>query len=149
MEGVQRYSSEVFVWAAPMLLKDYAVIRGVTVPDNEDENANGYIVEQMGTQPNCEGFGSSIVWMVKEYFDSKFTISNVIKKVTVADDTLEQLTVLDERVKKLEVYLKCEAFAALSQAEQNNLSGLLQGMRDHLWFLSRIVRNKGAHNVVA
>lgn len=58
------------VLAKPMTLGDYNSYRGWPIPDNEDPNAQGFLVEYPGTIPNVpelhEGY---ISWSPKVAFD--------------------------------------------------------------------------------
>ena len=45
MPNVDRYKMESIVWAAPMKLGEYAKLRGVPLPENENPDANGFLVE--------------------------------------------------------------------------------------------------------
>lgn len=147
MQGVERYATKVIAWAAPMKLKQYAAIRGVQVPPEEDAEADGFLVEQAGTEPNVEGFGGSIVWLVAPYFYDKFEVNRIVRESTEVESEIRELCELSDRVTKLEAFLKTEKFGVLPLAEQNDKKGQLAGMRDYLWFLSRGVLRKGNSNV--
>ena len=108
-EGVARYKTETVVWAAPMKLGEYARIRAVDVPPEEDMNANGYIVEEAGTQSNVAGYGGNIVWMVDVYFEGKFEVANLMSK-DEGQRMMQELTEVTMRLKGLETYLKSEKF---------------------------------------
>ena len=149
MTNVARYQTVTPVWAAPMKLGDYAKIRKVDVPDNEDPNSDGYIVEQVGTVSNTPGFGGSIIWMVSEYFESKFETSDVPISVSRNNRMLTELTTLNINLQKLEVFLKSELFSTLSDIEQKDLVEQSKAMKDYSWFLSRRVSRLGANNVNA
>ena len=149
MPGVERYTTEAVVWAAPMLFGDYARMRGVDVPPNEDAAAEGFLVEQVGTAPNFPGYGGSIIWMVGGYFRDKFEVKKTLRVTDYAERMLGELCEVTDRVRKLEAFLKTEKFGALPQAEQEDLTGQLRGMNDYVWFLSRRVRRLGDNNVNA
>lgn len=145
-EGVARYRTETIVWAAPMKLGEYAGIRAVDVPPEEDQNADGYIVEQAGTKPNVEGYGGNIIWMVDAYFESKFEVASLVS-TDRGQRMLTELTEVTMRLKALETFLKSEKFGACSFAEQNDLREQAKAMQKYVWFLSRRVRRLGEDNV--
>lgn len=147
-EGVARYKTETIVWAAPMKLGEYAGIRAVDVPPEEDQNADGYIVEQAGTKPNVEGYGGNIIWMVDAYFEGKFEVASLVS-TDRSQRMLTELTEVTMRLKALETFLKSEKFGEVPLAEQMDLRGQAQGMRDYAWYLSRRVRRMGDSNVDA
>lgn len=147
MPGVERYSTRVVAWAAPMKLQAYADLRGVEVPANEDATADGFLVEQAGTLPNVDGFGGSIIWMVAPYFQGKFEVDRLIRETTYVERMLSELAELADRVQKLELFLKSEKFGTVPAAEQQDMRQQLQGMQDYLWFLSRRVRRLGDDHV--
>lgn len=145
-EGVARYKTETVVWAAPMKLGEYARIRAVDVPPEEDMNADGYIVEQAGTRSNVEGYGGNVIWMVNVYFEDKFEVANLVSKDR-GERMMQELTEVTMRLKALETFLKSEKFGEVPLAEQEDLRGQAQGMRDYAWYLSRRVRRMGDSNV--
>lgn len=147
-EGVARYKTETVVWAAPMKLGEYARIRAVDVPPEEDMNADGYIVEQAGTRSNVEGYGGNVIWMVNVYFEGKFEVANLVSKDR-GERMMQELTEVTMRLKGLESFLKSEKFGACSFAEQNDLRDQAKAMQEYVWFLSRRVRRLGENDVNA
>ena len=149
LEGVQRYTTHTPVWAAPMKLGDYAKLRSVELPPEESPDADGFLVEQVGTEPNVVGFGGSIVWMVKEYFETKFEVSDILRQSAFGEKMLGELSELHERTQRLETFLKSEKFSELPTAEQLDMTQQLKAMQDYVWFLSRRVRRLGETNANA
>lgn len=141
-EGVARYRTETVVWAAPMKLGEYARIRAVDVPPEEDMNADGYIVEQAGTRSNVGGYGGNVIWMVDVYFEDKFEVANLVSKDR-GERMMQELSEVTMRLKGLESFLKSEKFVACSFAEQNDLRDQAKAMQEYVWFLSRRVRRLG------
>lgn len=60
--------------AKPMTLGEYNTLRGWTIPDNEDPNREGYLVEYLdGASPsNLEGFTGYVSWTPKEPFEKAY-----------------------------------------------------------------------------
>ena len=141
-EGVARYKTETVVWAAPMKLGEYARIRAVDVPPEEDMNADGYIVEQAGTRSNVEGYGGNVIWMMNTYFEGKFEVANLVSKDR-EERMAQELTEVTMRLKGLESFLKSEKFGACGFAEQNDLREQAKAMQEYVWFLSRRVLRLG------
>ena len=143
MPNVDRYKMESIVWAAPMKLGEYAKLRGVPLPENEDPDANGFLVEQPGAPKNVDGFVGSIIWMVDAYFKDKFEVARVLKVTTHVERMFAELCEMTERIAKLEAFLKTEMHASLPRLEQQDQKDQLKAMQDYVCFLSRRVRRAG------
>lgn len=57
--------------AKPMSLGEYNKLRGWTIPENEDPEKAGYLVEYLDgvSTPNVEGFLGYVSWSPKEVFE--------------------------------------------------------------------------------
>jgi hypothetical protein len=103
----------------------------------------------MGRPKNLEGFSGNVIWMAKEYFCEAFTVNHTYKKTDRVERMYGEMEELDDRVNKLDLFLKSDKFKTLPPAEQEDLLKQLQAMRDYVWFLSRRIRRLGENNVNA
>lgn len=64
------YQSTKIVSASPMALGKYNDLRGWELPENEDPDTEGYIIEYMGWgEPNHPDFENYITWSPKDVFE--------------------------------------------------------------------------------
>ena len=62
--------------AVPMTLGDYNILQGWDLPEGQDPDALGYLVEYTdGGKPNHEYFGGYISWSPAEVFDGSYQAS--------------------------------------------------------------------------
>lgn len=91
---MQQYISTKKVNATPMTRKEYTDLRGWVVPDNENPNDLGYLVEDLNAdERNDENFLGYITWLPKRVFERTSQIQPTIFDVSDDDKATEDLVV--------------------------------------------------------
>lgn len=73
MNPMQQYYGTKLIAATPMTRLEYNILRGWALPNNEDGNDQGYLVEYLdGGKPNMEGFKGYISWSPMEQFTKAY-----------------------------------------------------------------------------
>lgn len=97
---MKQYIGTKTVKAKPMNRKEYNNLRGWKVPDDENPNDEGYLVEYVDSEANHIDFKSYISWYPKDVFEQVYKSSD-----TPIDRMQIELDELHERVKKLDELL--------------------------------------------
>jgi len=100
-ENWLEYRGVKYVYAAPMTLGEYHKYRGLAIPENEDPNKSGYLVEYTdGGPPNHPDHRGYISWSPAEVF------ANSYQKAGTPKDRLrvEQAELL-ERISKAQAFI--------------------------------------------
>lgn len=80
MNQRKRYVGCKKLHATPTSVGEYNIIRGWDIPDDEDPNKAGYLVEyEDGGEPNLEGYAGYVSWSPKDVFD------NIYKEIPEED----------------------------------------------------------------
>jgi hypothetical protein len=135
--SAQKYTGIHLVWAVPMKLGDYNVLRGWIIPSNEDPERNGYLVEILDTKPNMDGFSGAITWNSAEVFHASYTEGQIIRKTTHGERMLAELVDLTDKINKLTIFVKEDIFKASDAVEQYDMLEQLKAMREYVWFLGK------------
>ena len=70
---MQTYIGTKIIRAKPMSRGDYNFLRRWQLPEDEDGNDEGYLVEYLdGGKPNLEGFEGYVSWSPKEQFKNAY-----------------------------------------------------------------------------
>jgi hypothetical protein len=142
--SAQKYTDIHLVWAVPMKLGDYNVLRGWNTTSNEDPEKNGYLVKILDTEPNMDGFSGTITWNSAEVFHASYTEGQIIRKTTHGERMLAELVDLTDKISKLTIFVKEDIFKALDAVEQCEMVEQLKAMREYVWFLGkRVARLSG------
>lgn len=73
MNDSKFYCGTKSLWAKPMTKKEYCDYRGWNVPENEDPNEEGYLVEYLdGGKPNTTRHAGYISWSPKDVFERAY-----------------------------------------------------------------------------
>jgi hypothetical protein len=76
---MQRYIGTKIINAEPMNRQKYNDFRGWTLPENEDGNDEGYLVEYLdGGKPNTDKFEGYVSWSPKEQFEKAYRQSDAL-----------------------------------------------------------------------
>ncbi|MFD1034145.1 Gp49 family protein [Sphingomonas hankookensis] len=71
--GMQRYIGTKAINAKPMSRGDYNILRGWTLPADEDGNDAGFLVEYAdGARPNVDGFDGYVSWSPADVFERAY-----------------------------------------------------------------------------
>lgn len=80
---------------------EYNTLRGWTVPEDENPNDSGFLIEHVGTQPNTKDFAGYIEWKPSDF---------VYERYVRVDNPLERLVVekedLHDRINKLSDFIQ-------------------------------------------
>lgn len=99
---MRMYTGTKTIYAAKMTRKEYNDLRGWQVPENEDPNDIGYIVEyQNGSSTNVKGFNGYISWSPIRPFEEAYRPSG-----TAYDRLNLEHIELEKRCNKLKDFLK-------------------------------------------
>lgn len=132
------YVGTKVVRALPYTLKQYNDLRGWDVPDEQDPETKGYLLEYVdGGPPNVHGFTGYLSWVPEDVFKRSYTIGIEAKSETYADRLKAEYSQLSERVKKLSSFLGTQGFQDLSRDERNDLETQFELMTDYLLVLVR------------
>lgn len=132
------YVGTKVVRGVPMNLGTYNAVRGWTIPENEDPETPGYLVEYTdGGKPNVEGFAGYISWSPKDVFEKAYTVGAEPRKTTFVERMKVEAEELGERLTKLKTFLLTPDYEALPDIERRELLKQSGGMEDYLWYLQR------------
>ena len=128
MSQAQLYTCHKQVRATPMSRLDYNVLRGWTLPADENGADEGYLVEYLdGGQANHPAYTGYISWSPKAVFERGYSpVPNSFKDRVVAEKTE-----LDARLEKLVKFVPTDAFQALDREAQNLLHAQKAAMIDY------------------
>lgn len=138
------YVGTKVVRGLPMNRLAYNDLRGWDLPKDEDGSDEGYLVEYVdGGTPNVPGFTGYISWSPKDVFERAYGTGVEIKPGTFKDRLLIEHDQLNERFKKLSLFLGSSVFNALEQFEQDDLEAQHVYMRGYLGVLNRRIFRLG------
>lgn len=87
-----RYIGTKQVLAVAMTRGDYNILRGWTLPADENGADEGYLVEYMdGGKPNLVGYAGYVSWSPKEQFENAYRPIQHLAADTAAADTIEEM----------------------------------------------------------
>lgn len=139
------YVGTKVVRAVPMTRIEYLGLRGWALPDNENPDDAGYLVEYAdGGAPNVEGFTGYVSWSPKDVFERAYSVGLEPKPTTYIDRLRAELAHETEKFEKLQAFLAGDHFAKLSLADQRDLLKQKPVMEDLCWLLRK--RLKRAEN---
>jgi hypothetical protein len=139
------YVGTKVVHGTPMTRGEYNALRGWTVPENEDPNDAGYLVEYTdGGESNMIGFTGYISWSPKAVFERAYTIGVEPKATTYVDRLRAELAHETEKFEKLLAFLGSDHFTKLAKADQRDLLAQKPVMEEFCWLLGK--RLKRAEN---
>lgn len=133
------YIGTKVVHAIEMTRAAYNNLRGWQIPDNEDGNDAGYLVQYTdGGAPNADDFTGYISWSPQDVFEKSYTVG-VTKPVTTHIDRMK--TEREKLAKDIhalgEFITNNPIFFSFSQSEQQDMKMQREGMKDYLWFLDK------------
>ena len=133
------YIGTKVVHAIEMTRAAYNNLRGWQIPDNEDGNDAGYLVQYTdGGVLNVDDFTGYISWSPQDVFEKSYTVG-VTKPVTTHIDRMK--TEREKLAKDIhalgEFITNNPIFPSLAQEEQQDMKMQREGMKDYLWFLDK------------
>lgn len=115
---MQTYSGNKIVNAKPMNRLDYNLLRGWTLPEDENGADDGYLVEYTdGGAPNHPDFLGYISWSPKEQFENAY-----LSLGTTTDLQSYQVRLLAEQVHLTDRIAKAKAYLLkVDKTDQKNI----------------------------
>ena len=121
------YRGTKCVQATPMNRRDYNDLRGWTLPEDEDGDDEGYLVQYIDNQKaNVEGFYGYISWSPKDVFERSYQIDKTYKDaLTIKLNNIQlEIQELEEEIEGmrprgiLDIKLKLEEHKVLKLYEE-------------------------------
>ena len=97
-------SIAIYVNAIEMTRQEYNDIRGWTLPEGENGDDEGFLIEDPAGQKNTPDYDGYVTWMTKAEFERKFTTDKTVTEQELAEKavaprvTKEQIDALMRRV---------------------------------------------------
>lgn len=112
----QAFASNLIVNAIPMTRQAYNDMRGWKLPENENGEDEGYLVEQVDFGP----VGGHVTWVPKDAFERHHVAmgTNAEHVLPWKLRVLAEKAQLDQRLYGLTIYIKTEHFKSLSSAQR-------------------------------
>lgn len=143
------YVGTKVVHAVPMTRAAYNVLRGWDLPQNENGDDAGFLVEYTdGGAPNVQGFAGYISWSPQDVFDRAYKKSaneaspqknDYIGRMQVEEaDLLKKLVALRTFIDTNPIY------GTLPSVEQHDMKNQLHGMDTYYWHLLRRIQRAQA-----
>lgn len=129
--NMQLFVGTKTVKATPLNRVAYNLLRGWTVPADEDPMDPGYLVEyQDGGAPNMKGFDGYISWSPKDAFEKAYRLCE-----TVEQRITNEHTDLKSNLEKLEAFIKGPQFSLINEVQQHLLWQQHRAMAKYLGIL--------------
>lgn len=135
---MQTYIGTKLVRATALSRQDYNDVRNWTLPDDENGNAEGYLIEYLdGGKPNHQGYEGYISWSPKAQFDAAYVeIGDVSGMPAHQQRVVAEKAQLDVKAKALSGFIgENPLFEKLDPAEQERL----KEQNDIMWRYSEIL----------
>jgi hypothetical protein len=129
----QKYLGTKEVMAWPMTRGAYNTYRGWDIPENEDKNEEGYLVEYLDSpNKNHDAHDNYISWSPKDVFDRSYKNISDFKSRLV-----QEKSEVSDRISKLEPFINSENFAKIDVRQQELLKVQLHTMKSYEWVLNQ------------
>lgn len=144
MASALTYVGTKVVHAYPMTRLTYNNLRGWKLPDNEDGNDEGYLVEYAdGGEPNLPGYKGYVSWSPRDVFERAYTHGVTLKKTTFVERMVKEMAELSEKIERLADFLDTPAYAELAAIEKVSLADQLLAMRSYAFHLGNRLQRQG------
>jgi len=132
---VQTYVGTKVIHAAPLNRRDYNVFKGWALPEGENGDDEGYIVEYS----DSDGYVS---WSPKDVFERAYSLGSKPKAETWATRLVAEWREVKDRLTKLVIFLGSPEFYQLPKEEQVDLWAQSEAMEKYAVILTnRMLRN--------
>lgn len=140
--GLATYVGTKVVHAAPMSRQQYNDLRGWTLPEDENGEDEGYLVQYAdGGARNHDDFDGYISWSPRDVFERSYGVGVVPAQETIPTNLQrfdKEFAELDSNVKELTTFLSNNpSFDSLDPVEKNDLMSQHHHMMEYRWFLNR------------
>lgn len=131
---MKQYIGTKIINALPMTRLAYNELRGWELPQDENGEDEGFLVEYLdGGQANHPDYAGYISWSPKDVFEKAYV------EIGEADDSPEHIlrvkaerAQLHDRLKKLQAFFDTERFRSLDAAENSRMQRQAMYMIDYL-----------------
>lgn len=133
------YIGTKVVHARPMTRGQYNIERGWAVPENENPNDLGYLVQYAdGQETNVPGYTGYVSWSPRDVFERSYReVGVAAKEETFLDRLNKEYSELGLKVSKLEAFFESEAFKKLTSRDAHDLREQHTHMSNYYWVLNR------------
>ena len=132
------YTGTKVVRAVAMNRAAYADYRGWDLPEDEDGNDNGYLVEYVdGGVANVPGHTGYVSWSPRDVFEKSYDVGLRLRTYTHVDRMIQERNDLHEKYTKGVAFSKAPSFANLSNEARMDLLEQFRAMHDYLLILNR------------
>ena len=122
LPGVQTYVGTKVIYAGPMTRLAYCELRGWEVPENENGDDDGFLVQYVdGGVPNLDGFTGYVSWSPKDVFEKAYSrpTGNTPPKTEGWMERLKaEFYQLEDRREKLGKFFSTDTFNLLPKDDQ-------------------------------
>lgn len=126
---MQSYVATKIVNAMPMSRKEYNDLRGWAVPEDENPNDQGYLVEYPDSEPNVKGYAGYVSWCPCLPFEkSNQPLGEIGHLPPHVQRMVGELAMLDTRITDGVAFTKTTLFAGLSLEARAAMSEQLGAM---------------------
>lgn len=116
------YIGTKVIHAVAMTRAEYNELRGWVLPENENGDDEGYLVEYTDSgNTNQDGFIGYISWSPKDVFEKAYTVGVTLRKSTFLTRLEEEFKQLNDRLSKLTEFIGSEKFQTLPQGDGDDL----------------------------
>lgn len=132
---VQTYVGAKAVYAVPMDRLTYNELRGWELPEGENGDDEGYLVQHVhGGKANVDGFTGYVSWSPKEVFEKTYSLAQPkqVEEETFQDRMKKEEEELSNKVDELASFLGSKSYVSLCKRKQGLLREQLRHMRRYL-----------------
>jgi hypothetical protein len=141
-EPVKTALGQKVVHFVPMNRLDYTILRGWSLPLDENGEDEGYLVQYVdGGINNVAGFDGYISWSPRDVFEKSYSLVATPKVQTHVTRMQSELATLGGNITKLRMFTEGDVFKSLIQEERNDMLNQLSAMQTYYNSLaSRVAR---------
>lgn len=134
VKQVMKFKSvQVVVLAVAMTRLEYNNLRGWDLPEDEDGDDKGFLVENPLLKPNSEDFDGYVCWKPEEVFDKEFEAD---EPVHFMQRVMDEMTELTGNCNKLSEFLGSKVYNSLDDGEKSRLYHQLNAMQLYAFILN-------------
>lgn len=135
----QTYIGTKVIHAVPMTRLEYNRLRRWTLPEDEDGNDQGYLVQYAtGQETNVEGFGGYVSWSPKDVFEESYKLVKTPRPTTYLERMDQERVELHERLIRLQAFTQSNTFHNdTDDTDQTDLLSQANAMKIYLEILDR------------